>query len=311
MTILVITRENDPHADLVIRELGILEMSVFRLNTETAHSYDITLTLDEGSIVHKRTERKLCLRDVSGVYMRRQEQIEASISPKDMDFVQPEWRSFYDNLWSVLNGVLWVSSTSVLRDASCKLSQLQCAKSVGFNVPDTVMTNSVDAIYDLQRNNAKTLYKPFNSGKYGDEGMIYSNVLNGSYVDIETRESLSICPGIFQGYVDKEFEVRATVVGEEVFAVRIDSQKSVSTKVDWRKYDTSDLPHYPLELSRDISEKCVSVVKMLGLRFGAVDLIVHPSGEIFFLEVNANGQWAWVEVITGYPIARSIASLFR
>ena len=45
---------------------------------------------------------------------------------------------------------------------------------------------------------------------------------------------------------------------------------------------------------------------LLGLRFGAFDFLVCPDGWVF-LEVNPNGQWAWIETATGLPIASTIA----
>ncbi len=45
----------------------------------------------------------------------------------------------------------------------------------------------------------------------------------------------------------------------------------------------------------------------LGLRFGALDFLVTPDGEWYFLEINPNGQWAWIEQETGLPISDAIA----
>ncbi|MCN0177864.1 hypothetical protein [Salinispora arenicola] len=39
----------------------------------------------------------------------------------------------------------------------------------------------------------------------------------------------------------------------------------------------------------------------------AIDLIVTPAGDHVFLEVSPGGQWAWLEVETGLPIAAAIA----
>lgn len=41
--------------------------------------------------------------------------------------------------------------------------------------------------------------------------------------------------------------------------------------------------------------------------FGAFDFAVTSDGEWVFLEVNPNGQWAFVEQVTGLPIAAAIA----
>ena len=44
-----------------------------------------------------------------------------------------------------------------------------------------------------------------------------------------------------------------------------------------------------------------------GLDYGAADLIVTPDGRYVFLEVNPNGQYGWVENMTGMPIGSAIA----
>ena len=42
---------------------------------------------------------------------------------------------------------------------------------------------------------------------------------------------------------------------------------------------------------------------MGGLTFGAIDLILTPDGEYVFLEVNINGQWAYLEDMLALPIS--------
>jgi glutathione synthase/RimK-type ligase-like ATP-grasp enzyme len=46
---------------------------------------------------------------------------------------------------------------------------------------------------------------------------------------------------------------------------------------------------------------------MLGLSYGAIDMIVTPEGEFIFLEVNPHGAWLWIENEIGTPIAASLA----
>ena len=47
-------------------------------------------------------------------------------------------------------------------------------------------------------------------------------------------------------------------------------------------------------------------MRRLGLTFGAADLKVSDSGEYVFLEVNPQGQFLYVEILTGLaiPLAR-------
>jgi glutathione synthase/RimK-type ligase-like ATP-grasp enzyme len=53
------------------------------------------------------------------------------------------------------------------------------------------------------------------------------------------------------------------------------------------------------------------MIKHLGLRFGAFDFVLDHSMNYWFLEVNPNGQWAFIERETGIPISKAIADLFK
>jgi glutathione synthase/RimK-type ligase-like ATP-grasp enzyme len=60
-----------------------------------------------------------------------------------------------------------------------------------------------------------------------------------------------------------------------------------------------------------VAEAVDRLMRALRLRFGALDLIVAPDDEHWFLEVNPNGQWGWIEDATGLPIAASIADALQ
>jgi D-alanine-D-alanine ligase-like ATP-grasp enzyme len=48
-------------------------------------------------------------------------------------------------------------------------------------------------------------------------------------------------------------------------------------------------------------------MRHLDLEIAGFDFILTPEGEMVFLEINAAGQWAWVQETTGLPIAAAIA----
>jgi glutathione synthase/RimK-type ligase-like ATP-grasp enzyme len=57
--------------------------------------------------------------------------------------------------------------------------------------------------------------------------------------------------------------------------------------------------------------KCsvIKFVRDLGLTFGCLDFIVTPDDRLVFLEINPNGQWLWIQRLTGMPIGESVARL--
>jgi glutathione synthase/RimK-type ligase-like ATP-grasp enzyme len=53
----------------------------------------------------------------------------------------------------------------------------------------------------------------------------------------------------------------------------------------------------------------MSLVRRLGLEFGAIDLLLTPQGDYVFLEINPNGQWLWLEQMTGVPLTKAMCDL--
>lgn len=60
-----------------------------------------------------------------------------------------------------------------------------------------------------------------------------------------------------------------------------------------------------------VADACRDLVSSYGLKFGAIDLILDPLGEYHFLELNPNGQWAWIQQNTGQPIREKLCSVFQ
>jgi glutathione synthase/RimK-type ligase-like ATP-grasp enzyme len=120
------------------------------------------------------------------------------------------------------------------------------------------------------------------------------------------RQAVALAPVIYQSEIPKAYDIRATVVGERVFAAAIYSQDQRETEVDWRSGTRLDLRHEPISLPKDVIEKCLALTSALDLRYGAIDLVADGDGRHWFLEINPNGQWAWIERRTGLPLAAAI-----
>jgi len=120
---------------------------------------------------------------------------------------------------------------------------------------------------------------------------------------------ISATPVILQEYVHKSLELRVTVIGPRVFTAALFSQQTREGRVDWRRSVQDDLRHERYDLPEDISERCRRLVKGLGLKFGAIDLILTPEGHFVFLEINPNGQWTWIESRTGMPMVDALIDL--
>lgn len=97
-----------------------------------------------------------------------------------------------------------------------------------------------------------------------------------------------------------------TIVGPHLSPVAIYTAGEAS--IDWRKHQLSDAVRFVSEpLDDSAARSCFEIVRSLGLRYGAIDLIETADGTIYFLEVNANGQDGWLEKQLGLPISEHLA----
>lgn len=189
-----------------------------------------------------------------------------------------------------------------------KALHLQTAGRLGFRVPPTLVTNDPAAFLDFYREHDGHIV----SKRAGWSRLSTAESPFVRYTDPVSRrdvgyaQTVSACPMIFQAYVDKQFEIRVTVVGKQAFAAQIDSQAARHSKHDWRRYDHGFARQTPHVLPEDVAGLCVRLVEELGLNFGAIDLVLTPGTEYVFLEINPNGQYLWVEYATGLPISEAV-----
>ena len=60
-------------------------------------------------------------------------------------------------------------------------------------------------------------------------------------------------------------------------------------------------------LPPDIETLVRALTRRLGLVYGAIDMRLAPDGRYVFLEINPAGQWLYIEVVSGQPIAVTMA----
>jgi glutathione synthase/RimK-type ligase-like ATP-grasp enzyme len=126
--------------------------------------------------------------------------------------------------------------------------------------------------------------------------------------DLKDLSGLQYCPMIFQELIPKKIELRATVVGNKVFTAAVDSQQHEHTKIDWRVDGIGLLEAWvPYQLPKSIERALLKLVAAFGLNYAAADFIVTPDGRHVFLEINAGGEWFWLQRV--HPIAEAMADL--
>lgn len=302
--ILLVTNQRDLTTDYIVRELQDRKVPYYRLNTETISDHKCSIgykSLDDWNIGNIEGE------SVSSAYFRRPSAPICrlkSLKNEEQEYVQMEWLAFLKSIYSRLDRK-WFSSPINISLAEDKPRQLLLANKIGFNIPQSIISNNFSHIISRTPSEnliAKPLRQALISGY--DEKVVFTSRI--PKITQEHEASISFAPSIFQQEIIKRFDVRVTVVGPKVFPVAIWSQENTETEVDWRKGGNINLVHEHIDIPSNIKDKCIELVKMLGLKFGAIDLICDKNNNYWFLEINPNGQWAWIENQTKLPIASTI-----
>lgn len=198
----------------------------------------------------------------------------------------------------------WVNRVEASHQASRKIFQHYAATQVGLATPETLFSNDPEEIRRFIASvGGRAVFKTLTPAAWHDDDnncwAPYTVSLRES--DLVADNLLRQTPAIFQNQVDKDFEVRVTIMGRAVFAAKVRSQETSKGQVDWRlAYD--ELVMEQMELPEDVAECCLLLMSRLGLVFGCFDFIVTPEGDWVFLEVNEMGQFLFVELYTGMPL---------
>lgn len=320
--ILLVSTKADLATDSVVLKLTTIGAEFYRLNTEDfplAASSAVRLPRSPAFANWQWNAGKrqaISLDEVGCVWFRRHRLpiMPAEVSEAHAEYClrEADWflRGAVCSLGAGSRRVAWMSHPTSVRLADAKIYQLALARSLGFNVPDTLVSNDPGEVREFfKQKKTDIVAKPLRLGyfDYGDrQTSVYTSRVE--WADLQDDGAIGIAPVVYQELLPKLYDIRVTVVGRKIFAAAIDSQSVPSATLDWRKADTDNLGHLRHSLPADLGALCLKYVESLGLNYGALDLVLTPDGEYFFLEINPNGQWLWLEERLGFPISDEIAS---
>ncbi|WP_024805257.1 hypothetical protein [Nocardia sp. BMG51109] len=300
-SVLIVTETDDLHAEAMAATLRKHHrLNPIRLDMREFPRAGGSFRLDRAG-----TARSLShltgLDDVTSVWWRRPHRcaVPTSTQGADDDYRQAECDGFLQGLlWSI--PAVWVNDPGADRTATRKIVQLETAQRSGFAIPETLITNDPDearSFVDSRR--GAVVYKRTGTGRAE-----FSETRLVAPADLDRLGTIRSAPTTFQDYIDAECDLRVVWIDGIEWAVRIDSQAGVG-RVDSR-LDTS-VGFGTARLPAAVSKSLATLMGALGLTFGVLDIRLGVDGEYYFLEVNPQGQFAYLEIKTGLPIFRSLA----
>jgi len=307
--ILIISSERDEHAGAVANELTrlgveqhLLDLSQFPENIGLILRYDGEAA--PAALLRGVNGADIDLAKVRAVWYRRPQPFVLSPGlsrPSHRTFAYNESHEAIAGLWQMLD-VFWMNHPTRDEVAARKAYQLGVARSSGLEIPPTLISNDPTEVrrFLAERGSNDTIYKSFSATQ---QEWRETRLMRDE--ELAVLDQVRHAPVIFQEYVPARFDVRVTVVGDQIFAAAIHSQDT-QYLVDFR-IDMNRAKVEPHDLPAETATSLLGFMQRLDLVYGAIDMRLTPDGRYVFLEVNPAGQWLFIEGRTGQRISAAVA----
>jgi MvdD family ATP-grasp ribosomal peptide maturase len=319
MTILIVTHSQDNECiDHVMDAIADSGKDCFRFNSDrfpTEILLDVYYHGKEEHHVISDGNQHVNLNDVTSVWYRRVAigaKIPETMNSQLRDASLGESRATFQGMLASIRGFHLDPLVNV-RHTENKQLQLQVAANLGLNIPKTLISNNPATVrkFAVECNNqlvTKTLSSFAIYNSKGQDQVVFTNPVTSE--DLANLDGLKFCPMTFQENIPKALELRVTIVGNQIFSAAVDSQAMKQAESDWRKKGLALINSWQKhQLPKDLETKLLELMKYFGLNYGAIDIILTPDGQYYFLEINPVGEFFWLERHPGFKISQAIAKL--
>jgi ATP-GRASP peptide maturase of grasp-with-spasm system len=193
-----------------------------------------------------------------------------------------------------------------------KLYNLFLASHLGLSVPGTLVTNSKVRFMDFQKKSGLCVVKALDRAGF----QAGSSIGIGNTTCVVDESALKEMPDsfgytLFQQFIDKAYDLRVFYLDGKFYSSAILSQSNEQTKIDFRNYDPVQPNRIvPYQLPAILEIKLHSLMQILGLKSGSIDLVRGRAEDYYFLEINPIGQYAFSGTRCNYHLDKHIAHYF-
>lgn len=319
--ILIITHTEDNNCvELVTEALEQLGAEVVRFDIDK-YPLETSLTSEffenEWHTHLTEGDKKHRIDDITALWFRRAYNLGRGLSGEiDKKFLGAALGELRQTLFGMTESMpcYHFGKMSQYRRMDSKEEQLKVANHLGLKIPQTCITNDPQTAKEFVKKCKDGAIAKMQSGfaiyEEGVEHVVFTNIVDEN--TLEEIDTLRYCPMQFQELIPKEKELRVTIVGDKVFSFEIDSQKIENAKVDWRKEGVELIEDWkPHTLPEEIENKLLALMDFYGIDYGAIDLILTPEQQYYFLEVNAAGEFFWIDRLCDGAISKQIAEVLN
>lgn len=296
--LLLITGASDGTADRLV--LGYGE-GVFRFNYDLWHQYSVLYT-PEGWSIENPAGLKITDQTASACFWWKPLQY----YPGNVDrAIKEEVKYFLRDIygWFRVRGLAKGNSPNFHSEMG-KVNILSVAKKY-FPIPRSAY--SVGLI-GLDEFSDKLIVKSLASAQSDDKTVLMTT----SVPSIEALDPKF--PWFIQDEIESSWDVTVFLCGRGLFAFK--RSRADIDGVDWRTeqdFSQATQEWFPFDLSEENSKHLLSLASELGVDFGRFDFMSDRKSleSLFFLELNAAGQWVFLDIADRYGLVDAVVSWLK
>ncbi|MFF3736903.1 ATP-grasp ribosomal peptide maturase [Streptomyces sp. NPDC002566] len=305
MTVLIMTCEEDVTADMVVVHLNAAGVPVVRLDpADLTHTVALSAEYVHGAFRGHLSSagRLVSLDSLRSVWVRRPGTAAARAPQPSAWLTEEATQALYGMLRG--SGARWMNHPDAARRARHKPWQLRLAQSSGLPVPATLITTFPQAARDFAERYPDLVVKPVSGAHPQDPPRAVPTTRVPPGADFA---AVAYGPTLLQRRVAKRADIRLTAVGDRLLAARKATDPDGDPDAVDVRFAPSTEPWRPVEVPPRLADSVRTYLREAQLTYGAFDFAEDADGTWWFLECNQSGQFGFVEVETGQPIARTIA----
>jgi hypothetical protein len=283
--ILIFTNSFDATTDLILHYLNS-KIPVFRFNLDLLEKYKITVRCGRWEI---RDIQNRCIssRNCARAIWRKPFTQEIKISSTSNKLLQAYSKA--ENLY-VINYIVeelarkkkFIFSYPYAEKKLTKLLQLKKAQEV-FAVPN------YEFVFNQRPKNlikGSLVTKSLSGHEIAVDDVVYTTIIDPEKLDYRF-------PWFLQKYIKKKYDITVFYMYGRVWCIQHKCYDKGSV-VDWRKKINSRWSEK--KLPAEFRGKIRKYMELCKLKYGRLDFCQDEKNKVWFLEVNPNGQFAWLDI---------------
>lgn len=296
MKTLIITSSLDVTVDLLVIQLG--SESFIRINYDRPLDWKIKLNYKEIYITSSISLKTFTSNDIEKCVWRKPFISEPNDHPYEDEYYKSEWKYLLYDIYFLLESKgRRVLNTPILDYQFSKHKQARSAEKYFHIEP---INTSVNITLGYTKNSvAKSIAgKPFSNGNIFYTTDVSNEELDGSLWTIQKK-------------INRTHDLTIVYVYGSIFAFELD--RIYISGIDWRKEQFALVNLWKfIKLNDAFIRSIKSFMQSIDLCYGRLDFLSNKNAEeAVFLEVNRNGQWAWLDIKNDNGLLKRMTEVYN